>query len=140
MIPAVLLALWGVIAVLLGKIESSVLQGVSLIRNSVHRMKTHHQVLSLLWSIAYRRVTGLKKIVTSKSGSPPPWLSWQGESGVQSCDLDGVGSVPAMPQRRLPALLNISINKNVCFGSPIYIKEAEETVFFPKFELRIGLQ
>ncbi len=24
----------------------------------------------------------------------PPWLSWQGESWVQSFDLDGVGSIP----------------------------------------------
>ncbi len=28
---------------------------------------------------------------------PPPWPSWQGESGVQSFDLDGVGSIPAIP-------------------------------------------
>jgi hypothetical protein len=34
------------------------------------------------------------------------------ESGVQSFDLDGVGSIPAVPRRRLPALLIISINKN----------------------------
>jgi hypothetical protein len=46
---------------------------------------------------------------------PPPWLRWQGESGVQSYDLDGVGSIPAMPRHRFPALLIISINKNVCF-------------------------
>jgi hypothetical protein len=46
-----------------------------------------------------------------------PWLNWQGENGVQSNDLDGVGSIPAIPRRRLPALLIISINKNVCFLS-----------------------
>jgi hypothetical protein len=46
---------------------------------------------------------------------PPLWPRWQGESCVQSCELDGVGSVPAMPQRRLPALMIISINNNVCF-------------------------
>jgi hypothetical protein len=40
----------------------------------------------------------------------PPWLSWQGESGVQSFDLDGVGSIPAIPRRSLNALLMSSIN------------------------------
>jgi hypothetical protein len=29
--------------------------------------------------------------------APPPYPSWQGESGVQSFDLDGVGSIPAIP-------------------------------------------
>ncbi len=47
----------------------------------------------------------------------PSELSWQGESEVQSYDLDCVGSIPAMPRRRLPALLSISINKNVCILS-----------------------
>jgi hypothetical protein len=27
---------------------------------------------------------------------PPPWPSWHGKSGVQSFDLDGVGSIPAI--------------------------------------------
>ncbi len=33
----------------------------------------------------------------SVNRKPPPWLSWQGESGVQSFDLDGVGSIPTIP-------------------------------------------
>jgi hypothetical protein len=37
---------------------------------------------------------------------------WQGESGIQSFDLDGVDSIPAIPLCRLPALLIISINWN----------------------------
>jgi hypothetical protein len=37
---------------------------------------------------------------------------------AQSYDLDGVGSIPAMLRRRLPALLIISINKNVCLFFP----------------------
>jgi hypothetical protein len=40
--------------------------------------------------------------------------SWQGKSGFQSHDMDCVGSIQAMPQHRLPALLIISINQNVC--------------------------
>ncbi len=45
---------------------------------------------------------------------PPHWLRWQSQRGVQYYELDGVSSIPAMPQRRLPDLLIISINKNVC--------------------------
>ncbi len=48
------------------------------------------------------------------------WFSGPRQAGsfvaVQSYDLDGVGSIPAMPRRRLPALLIISINKNVCLS------------------------
>ncbi len=40
---------------------------------------------------------------------PPPWLSWQGKSDVQSFDLDGVDSIPAIYQCRVPSLLIISI-------------------------------
>jgi hypothetical protein len=38
------------------------------------------------------------------------WLSWQGESGIQAFDLDCVGSIPAIPQHSLPALLMSTIN------------------------------
>ena len=38
----------------------------------------------------------------------------QSESGVQSYDLDGVGSIPAIPQRRLPAFVD-HFNKQECF-------------------------
>ncbi len=34
-----------------------------------------------------------------------PLVSWQDESSVQSYDLDCVGSITAMPRRRLPTLL-----------------------------------
>jgi hypothetical protein len=60
------------------------------------------------------RIQYLKLIPKYYIVVPPPWLNWQGERGVQSYDLDGLGSMPAMPLRRLPDLLIISINKNVC--------------------------
>ncbi len=34
---------------------------------------------------------------TKEMNRERPWLSWQGESGVQSYDLGGAGSIPAMP-------------------------------------------
>ncbi len=52
--------------------------------------------------------------------------SWQGESGVQSCDLDGVGSIPVMPRRRSPALLIISTNKIGC----LFFKERGQGLKF----------
>jgi hypothetical protein len=37
---------------------------------------------------------------------PPPWPSWQGESGVQSFDLDGVGSIPAIPPTQFTCFID----------------------------------
>ncbi len=34
----------------------------------------------------------------------PPWLSWQGESSVQSFDLDSMGLIPAIPQTQITGL------------------------------------
>ncbi len=36
-----------------------------------------------------------------KHDVPPPWPSWQGESGVQSFDSDGAGSIPATPPTQI---------------------------------------
>jgi hypothetical protein len=48
---------------------------------------------------------------------PPPWLShgWKGESGVQSYDLDGVGSISAIPRCRLQHCdLSVRVDCTVC--------------------------
>jgi hypothetical protein len=37
---------------------------------------------------------------------PPPWPSRQGESGVQSSDLDGVGSNPAIPPMQFTCFID----------------------------------
>ncbi len=37
----------------------------------------------------------------------PPWLSWQGESGFQSFDLDGVGSILAIPQTQITCFVDL---------------------------------
>jgi hypothetical protein len=37
---------------------------------------------------------------------PPPWPSWQGESGVRSFDLDGVGSIPAIPPTQFTCFID----------------------------------
>ncbi len=55
--------------------------------------------------------TQSKNTAVQKRNNEAPWPSWQGKSGVPSYDLDGVGSIPAMPRHRLPAFLIISINK-----------------------------
>ncbi len=36
----------------------------------------------------------------------PLWPSWQGESGVQSFDLDGVGSIPAIPPTQFTCFID----------------------------------
>jgi hypothetical protein len=38
--------------------------------------------------------------------APHPWTSWQGESGVQSFDLDGVGSIPAIPPTQFTCFID----------------------------------
>ncbi len=49
---------------------------------------------------AYNSTSNNATISSTLNVSPwpswPPWPSWQGESGVQSFDLDGVGSIPAI--------------------------------------------
>jgi hypothetical protein len=37
---------------------------------------------------------------------PPPWLSLQGESGVQSFDLDGIGSIAAIPPTQITCFVD----------------------------------
>ena len=40
-------------------------------------------------------------MVTAYPCTPPPWLRWQGENGVQSFDLNGVGSISAIPPTQI---------------------------------------
>ncbi len=42
------------------------------------------------------------------------WLSWQGERGVQSFDLDGVGSIPVIPLMQITFVdhFNKLVNQN----------------------------
>ncbi len=47
---------------------------------------------------------------TWPSWQPPPLPSWQGKSGVQLFDLDGMGSIPTIPLTQFTALLMSSIN------------------------------
>jgi hypothetical protein len=41
---------------------------------------------------------------------PAPLAEMARRKRIKSFDLDGVGSIPAIPRRRLPALLIFSIN------------------------------
>ncbi len=52
------------------------------------------------------RAIASRALARRRSMRASPWLfSWQGESGVQSLDLDGVGSIPAIPPTQITCFL-----------------------------------